>query len=146
MPLCSEESTSWRLMGATDPVADMPKQAKERAVAYMRSDSTPLWRQRSTRGDEEWFAVDVTVCFLFTSEARSRKAFVVHSREMGAVNMIVAYFRLMAFCSSRHGPHFAIVHPYGSPEKNGNRSMRFFAATLPTTRTIHAAGFSLARL
>jgi len=125
MPLWSEESTSWRLAGATVPVADVPEQARERAAAYMRSDATPRWRQRSTRGDDAWVGVGDTVGVLVTSEARSRRAFVDHSRELGAANTVVAYFRVMAFCSSGHGPPFAIVNPYGSPDKNGTRSIRF---------------------
>lgn len=122
-PLWSLDSPAWRLSGPTVMVADVTERAARVATRYMGSAPIIQWRKRATRGDDAWVTSGDAVRVLVTSDASLGREFVECSGTLRESGTTVAFFRVVALCSSGHDQAVAIVNPYSEASRGGSRSV-----------------------
>jgi len=121
-PLWSVDSAAWQLSGPNVVAANGFERAEAVAKRFAGAASI-RWRARATRGDDSWVTAGDAVRVLVTSHASTSREFVDASKTLREPDTKVAYFRVVALCSSAPGLVAAIVNPYGDADARGMRSV-----------------------
>jgi len=121
-PLWSEESAPWQLSGPIVTAANVLERAESLAKRFCGTGAL-RWRARATRGDDAWVTSGDAVRVLITSDASIAREYVDCSKTLRERDTKVAYFRVVALCSSASGLVAAIVNPYDEEDAGGTRSV-----------------------
>ena len=108
-PLWSEESAPWQLSGPIVTVANGSERAESLAKRFCGTGAL-RWRARATRGGDEWVTSGDAVRVLVTSDASSLREYDDFSKTLRERDTKVAYFGVVALCSSASGLVTGIVN------------------------------------